>query len=148
MVKQFCHLLLPRANHCRQLGMRCRDDLFLAREGKTDQGASQARFYLIEGQFLDNPIGLPKLPRDQFAHIRGHREGSAHELVDMLIGKTRCHSSIDEHLGIAAYLIDFAVTEETHHLSLVKGIQPDFAPVVRETIEADTSGVEKVDEAM
>jgi len=66
----------------------------------------------------------------------------------MLIGKTIGHSSIDEHLGIAAYLIDFAVTEETHHLSIVKGIQPDFAPVARETIESDTSGVEKVDEAM
>jgi hypothetical protein len=66
----------------------------------------------------------------------------------MLIGKTIGHCSIHEDLGIAAYLIDFAVTEETDHLSIVKGIQPEFAPLERETIEADTSGVEKVDEAM
>src|SRR5437867_909372 len=66
----------------------------------------------------------------------------------MLIGKTRGHSSIDEHLGIAACITHFAVREETHHLSLVKRIQPDFAPVARETIESDTSGVEKVDEAI
>jgi len=66
----------------------------------------------------------------------------------MLIGKTIGHSSIDEHLGIAGCITHFAVTEQTHHLSIVKGIQENFAPVVRETIESDTSGVEKVDEAM
>ena len=59
--------------------MRGRYYQFLAGQGKSDEGASQARFDLIEGQFLDNPIGLPKLPRDQLAHVGEHREGSAHE---------------------------------------------------------------------
>jgi len=66
----------------------------------------------------------------------------------MVIGKTIGESSIEEDLCIAACIPHFAVTEETHNISLVKGRQQDFAPVARETIESDTSGVEKVDEAM
>jgi len=66
----------------------------------------------------------------------------------MVIGKTIGQSSIHEHLGIAAYLIDFAVTYETQHISLVKGIQQDFASLARKTIESYPSGLQKVDEAI
>jgi hypothetical protein len=66
----------------------------------------------------------------------------------MVIGKTIGHSRIDEDLGITGYITHFAVTYETQHISLVKGIQQDFAPLARKTIESYPSGLQKVDEAI
>jgi len=66
----------------------------------------------------------------------------------MVIGKTIGESSIDEDLRIAACITHFAVTYETHNISIVKGRQQDFAPLARETIESYPSSVQKVDEAV